>query len=145
VQQEPVPPLVPAEQIPPQLHAVIARMLAKDARERPGSMREVIDDLEAALNDTLTFDFDEEGPSEETNVTRQLEELPGPRPLPEPPSPPRAAASPAPVGTAAPAAPVVLQPALRRPPTWLHRSLTLTFQRRRCYPMRAPSKGLRRR
>jgi len=112
VQQEPVPPLVPAEQIPPQLHAVIARMLAKDARERPRSMREVIDDLEAALNDTLTFDFDDEGESEETNVTRQLEDLPRPRPLPEPPPPPLAAASPAlaipaPAGTLAPVSSVV--------------------------------------
>jgi serine/threonine protein kinase/tetratricopeptide (TPR) repeat protein len=84
VQQEPVPPLVPAEQIPPQLHAVIARMLAKDARERQSSMREVIDDLDAALNDTLTFDFEDEELPEETNVTRQLEELPRPRPQPEP-------------------------------------------------------------
>jgi eukaryotic-like serine/threonine-protein kinase len=79
VQQEPVPPLVAAEQIPPQLHAVIARMLAKDAKERPGSIREVIDDLEAALNDTLTFDFNDEEQPEEANVTRQLEELPPPR------------------------------------------------------------------
>jgi serine/threonine protein kinase len=83
VQQEPVPPLVPAEQIPPQLDAVIARMLAKDPRERPRSMREVIEDLEAALNDTLTFDFDDEGLQEEANVTRQLEELAQPRPEPE--------------------------------------------------------------
>ena len=58
VQQDPVPPLVPAEQIPPQLDALIARMLAKDAKERPASMHEVIEDLEAALNDTLTFDYE---------------------------------------------------------------------------------------
>src|SRR5215467_7499732 len=83
VQQEPVPTLVPTEQIPPQLRAVIARMLAKDARERPGSMREVIDDLEAALNDTLTFDFEDEGLPEEANVTRQLDELPRPQPEPD--------------------------------------------------------------
>jgi serine/threonine protein kinase/tetratricopeptide (TPR) repeat protein len=96
VQQEPVPPLVPAEQIPPQLDALIARMLAKDARERPASMREVIDDLEAGLNDTLTFDFEDQELSEDTsNLTRQLEEAPPPpRPLPElpsaPPTPPSA-------------------------------------------------------
>jgi len=60
VQEEPVPPLVATEQIPPQLAALIARMLAKDASERPGSMREVIDELEAALNDTLTFDTEDE-------------------------------------------------------------------------------------
>ena len=64
VQQEPVPPLVPAEQIPPQLDALIARMLAKDPRARPASMHEVTEDLEAALNDTLTFDFE---PGEEAN------------------------------------------------------------------------------
>src|SRR5215470_11256769 len=99
VQQEPVPPLVPAEQIPPQLDAVIARMLAKDARERTGSMREVIDDLEAALNDTLTFDFEDEELSEDTsnltrhleeNLTRQLDELPRP-PAPLPSSAPSTA------------------------------------------------------
>src|SRR5215468_5967155 len=89
VQQEPVPPLVPAEQIPPQLRAVIARMLAKDARERTGSMREVIDDLEAALNDTLTFDFEDDDLPEEANVTRQLDELAPPEPQPEPDLVPR--------------------------------------------------------
>ena len=79
VQQEPVPPLVPTEQIPPQLDALIARMLAKDPTERPASMREVIDDLEAALNDTLTFDFEDEALPEEGNWTRQLDEQPTPR------------------------------------------------------------------
>src|SRR4029077_6369788 len=49
-QRDPVPPLVPAQQIPPQLGTLIPRMLAKDARERPASMREVIDELDAALN-----------------------------------------------------------------------------------------------
>ena len=131
VQQEPVPPLIPAEQIPPQLDALIARMLAKDSRERPGSMREVIDELEAALNDTLTFDFEDEDLPEDTsnltrhleeNLTRQLDELPRPPP-PLPPSAPstvsrpvarevprtqspavtRAEAAPAPLTRAAPA------------------------------------------
>jgi len=77
VQQEPVPPLVPAEQIPPQLDQLIARMLAKNPLERPASMREVIDDLEAALNDTLTFDGETSGPlDEEDNATRVLLEPP---------------------------------------------------------------------
>lgn len=58
VQQEPAPSLVPIEPIPPQLATLIGRMLAKDARERPASMREIIDQLDAALNDTLTFDFE---------------------------------------------------------------------------------------
>ena len=101
VQQEPVPRLVPAEQIPPQLDALIARMLAKNPKERPGSMREVIDDFDAALNDTLSFDFADEGLSEEaSNLTRQLEELSPSRPAPELPPLPQTAASPAPARTA---------------------------------------------
>lgn len=70
VQEEPAPPLVPAEQIPPQLDVLIARMLAKDARERPSSMHEVIEDLETALNDTLTFDYaPSDGPHDEPPST----------------------------------------------------------------------------
>ena len=123
VQQEPVPPLVPAEQIPPQLDAVIARMLAKDARERPGSMREVIDDLEAALNDTLTFDFDDEGLPEEANLTRQLEELPPSRPQPVLPSsrpqpelPPAPQAAPSPPPASASTLPTSAVPTSAVPP-----------------------------
>ena len=101
VQQEPVPPLVPAEQIPPQLHALIARMLAKDPRERPRSMREVSDNFEAALNDTLTFDSDDDA-AEEANLTRQLEELPVSRPQPELPPPSPVTASPAPASAIPP-------------------------------------------
>jgi len=103
VQQEPVPPLVPAEQVPPQLDALVMRMLAKDASERPGSMREVIDDFEAALNDTLSFDFEDRELTEDTsnltrhleeNLTRQLVEEPPPRQLPELPEPPQLASLP---------------------------------------------------
>ena len=57
-QQEPVPDLVPTRQIPPLLRSLVMRMLAKDRRERPRSMREVIDELDASLNDTLAFDFE---------------------------------------------------------------------------------------
>jgi serine/threonine protein kinase/tetratricopeptide (TPR) repeat protein len=57
-QEEPVPDLVPTRQIPPLLRALVMRMLAKNRRERPRSMREVIDELDTALNDTLTFDFE---------------------------------------------------------------------------------------
>src|ERR1700733_4622707 len=57
-QEEPVPDLVPTRQIPPLLTALVTKMLAKDRRERPRSMREVIDELDAALNDTLAFDFE---------------------------------------------------------------------------------------
>ena len=58
VQEEPVPPLVPVQQIPPQLANLVAAMLAKDPNKRPANMRDVIDELDASLNDTLTFDFD---------------------------------------------------------------------------------------
>jgi serine/threonine protein kinase len=56
--EEPVPDLMPTRQIPPLLGALVMRMLAKDPQARPRSMREVIDDLDAALNDTLTFEFE---------------------------------------------------------------------------------------
>jgi serine/threonine protein kinase/tetratricopeptide (TPR) repeat protein len=56
--EEPVPPLVPTRQIPPLLTALVMRMLAKNRNERPRSMREVIDELDTALNDTLAFDFE---------------------------------------------------------------------------------------
>jgi eukaryotic-like serine/threonine-protein kinase len=65
VQRDPVPPLVPAEQMPSQLGSLVSRMLAKDAKVRPASMREVIDELDAALNDTLTFDFETAEPPRE--------------------------------------------------------------------------------
>jgi eukaryotic-like serine/threonine-protein kinase len=55
VQQEPVPPLVPTEPMPSQLDALISRMLAKDARQRP-ALPEVIEELEASLHATLTFE-----------------------------------------------------------------------------------------
>ncbi len=57
-QEEPVPHLVPTRQIPPLLTALVMRMLAKKKNERPRSMREVIDELDTALNDTLAFDFE---------------------------------------------------------------------------------------
>ncbi len=65
VQQEPVPPLVPAQQIPPQLAALVSAMLAKDPALRPANMRDVIDELDASLNDTLTFDFETDEPPRE--------------------------------------------------------------------------------
>ena len=57
-QEEPVPTLTPTRQIPPLLQSLVMRMLAKNRRERPVSMREVIDELDAALNDTLAFEFE---------------------------------------------------------------------------------------
>ena len=58
MQHEPVPPLVPVQQIPPQLAGLVTAMLDKDPRKRPANMRDVIDELDASLNDTLTFDFE---------------------------------------------------------------------------------------
>ena len=114
VQREPVPPLVATEQIPPQLQALVMRMLAKNAKLRPASMREVIEELETALNDTLTFDSDSPDPTREANPTVLLESLsatqppaapataelpavsPHPEPLrPEPFNPEASAAAPA--------------------------------------------------
>jgi eukaryotic-like serine/threonine-protein kinase len=75
-QEEPVPDLVPTRQIPPLLGALVMRMLAKNPKERPSSMREIIDELDAALNDTLTFDFETL-----VDTTRRV-----PAPPPQPPS-----------------------------------------------------------
>ena len=55
---EPVPDLKPAQLMPHQLGNTIMRMLAKRAALRPRSMRDVIDEFDSALNDTLTFEFD---------------------------------------------------------------------------------------
>ena len=85
VQRDPVPPLVPAEQMPMQLGSVVSRMLAKNAKLRPASMREVIDELDAALNDTLTFDFETAEPPREApsaNPTRPPDQPPAALPSP---------------------------------------------------------------
>jgi serine/threonine protein kinase/tetratricopeptide (TPR) repeat protein len=90
VQHEPVPPLVPVEQMPPQLGSLISRMLAKNAKLRPASMREVIDELDAALNDTLTFDFETAEPPREVSPvdpTGRPDQPRAPRPSVSPRSP----------------------------------------------------------
>jgi tetratricopeptide (TPR) repeat protein len=79
VQREPVPPLVPAEPLPRQLAELIRRMLDKDASGRPASMREVIDELDASLNDTLTFDFETAEPPREAAPVKPTT----PAPLPQ--------------------------------------------------------------
>ncbi len=56
VQAGPVPPLSPARQAPSQLIELVMRMLAVNAQERPASMEQVIDELEATLNSTLALD-----------------------------------------------------------------------------------------
>jgi len=97
VQREPVPLLEPAEQMPPQLGSLVSRMLAKDANERPASMREIIDELDAALNDTLTFDFETAEPprdAEPANPTGPPDEPPAALPSVSSPSPPLRALAP---------------------------------------------------
>jgi serine/threonine protein kinase len=86
VQQEPAPPLVPTQQIPPQLGELIARMLAKDPRQRPGSMHEVIEELEASLNDTLTFDFDSDEEAQEEGAHAIPPAAPAPQLAPQLPA-----------------------------------------------------------
>jgi serine/threonine protein kinase len=140
VQEEAVPPLMPAEQIPPQLDALIMRMLAKSASQRPASMQEVIDDLEAALNDTLTFDFETSGSSDRLHVLNPTDqsELAPRQPataVPATPSPRPGASAPAtpPAPIAAvrdisPAPAVVPATPIARPPAATSdRSATYTF------------------
>lgn len=69
VQEEAVPPLVPAQQIPPQLATLVSKMLEKNPKRRPANMRDVIDELDASLNDTLTFDFEDDVPQGAANET----------------------------------------------------------------------------
>ncbi|MGH8289985.1 MAG: protein kinase domain-containing protein [Steroidobacteraceae bacterium] len=54
-QTQPVPELVPTRQVPPELGQLVMRMLAKGAAERPASMQQVMDELDATLNATLSF------------------------------------------------------------------------------------------
>jgi Protein kinase domain len=54
-QTQPVPELVPTRQIPPELAELVMHMLAKSASERPHSMQQVMDELDATLNATLSF------------------------------------------------------------------------------------------
>jgi eukaryotic-like serine/threonine-protein kinase len=56
--EEPVDELRPVQPTPPQLVTIVMRMLDKDPRRRPLSMRAVIDEIDATLNDTLHFEFD---------------------------------------------------------------------------------------
>src|SRR6202047_1871215 len=128
VQREPVPPLVPVEQMPPQLGSLISRMLAKNAKLRPASMREVIDELDAALNDTLTFDFETAEPPREAppaHPTRPPDQPPAARP------PPARAAAPPTLQPAASAPGVVDGQAL-----WDELRQTAIARRPRLEPMR---------
>jgi serine/threonine protein kinase/tetratricopeptide (TPR) repeat protein len=68
-QTQPVPELVPTRQVPPELGELVMRMLSKCAADRPASMQQVMDELDATLNATLSFapegvearDADEDG------------------------------------------------------------------------------------
>ena len=102
-QEEPVPDLVPTRQIPPLLTALVTKMLAKDRRERPRSMREVIDELDAALNDTLAFDF--ESIVDPSHGAPSAAVLVGPAPV-SPPAAPSVAVKPEPE----PPAPAPIKP-----------------------------------
>ncbi len=51
--EQPVPAIQPAHPCPPRLETLVLRMLAKTPDDRPGSMQEVIEGLNAALQDTL--------------------------------------------------------------------------------------------
>ena len=53
---EPVPRLKPVKSIPPRLELLVSWLLAKQARERPPSMRHVADEMNAVLQDTLGLD-----------------------------------------------------------------------------------------
>jgi eukaryotic-like serine/threonine-protein kinase len=107
MQHEPVPPLVPAQQIPPQLAALVTAMLDKDPRKRPANMRDVIDELDASLNDTLTFDFDTEEPHE-SEPANQMQPPPSEGTLPP-------AAAYATLAASAPAAAVAVTPVTPMP------------------------------
>ena len=111
---EPVPEIVPTRQIPPLLAALVMRMLAKKASKRPRSMRDVIDELDAALNDTLTFDSDPAlmGSTPGHVLGGGQTAQPAPRAQPEPPL---ASFTRAPAAPAAPAAPPASAAPPRRP------------------------------
>ena len=107
VQEEAVPPLVPAQQIPPQLASLVSNMLEKDPKRRPANMRDVIDELDASLNDTLTFDFEDDVPQGAANETVPPQERITLPPVSANAAPPRI---PAEVLTPEPPRPEPLQP-----------------------------------
>ncbi len=80
---QPVPELVPLRQVPPELSAIVMRMLAKRAADRPATMQQVMDELDATLNATLSFapegveTEDEEDDPPQSSVIRRPEPKPG--------------------------------------------------------------------
>ncbi|MGH8298674.1 MAG: protein kinase domain-containing protein [Steroidobacteraceae bacterium] len=88
-QTQPVPELVPTRQIPPELGQLVMRMLAKSAAERPGSMHQVMDELDATLNATLCFapegaETDDTGGPLPDAVAVPERKIPEPRTAPSP-------------------------------------------------------------
>jgi serine/threonine protein kinase len=103
VLDEPAPELRPVQPTPPQLVAIVMRMLDKNPQARPLSMRAVIEEFDATLNDTLHFEFDAE-----PQPQARRRESPRREPAePAPPAAPTAAATtakPPPVAKVKPAA-----------------------------------------
>ncbi len=65
---EPVPRLKPVKPIPPRLELLVSWLLAKQARERPPSMRHVADEMNAVLQDTLGFENSAESAADLTEA-----------------------------------------------------------------------------
>jgi serine/threonine protein kinase/tetratricopeptide (TPR) repeat protein len=65
---EPVPRLKAVKPIPPRLELLVAWLLAKQARERPPSMRHVAEEMSAVLQDTLGLDAAEATPEAESDA-----------------------------------------------------------------------------
>jgi tetratricopeptide (TPR) repeat protein len=75
---EPVPRLKPVKPVTPRLELLVSWMLAKQARERPPSMRHVADEMNAVLQDTLGLEgasVDVASQSEEAIVGAAAENL----------------------------------------------------------------------
>jgi eukaryotic-like serine/threonine-protein kinase len=110
VLEEPVDELRPVQPTPPQLVAIVMRMLDKDPRRRPLTMRAVIDEIDATLNDTLHFEFDST-----PEPQRSPREKIAARAAPPPPNP-----APGVERNRTPAAPKIVAPTFERraaPPT----------------------------
>jgi tetratricopeptide (TPR) repeat protein len=119
VLEEPVPAMKLAKPLPPQLEKLVMRMLAKNSQQRPQSMRSIIDALDATLNDTLTFEFDEVSASARRGARPQARSSTASPPHREPVAP---ASAPAPAYTAPmraapppPAPPPPVPPPAQRP------------------------------
>jgi serine/threonine protein kinase/tetratricopeptide (TPR) repeat protein len=77
-QTQPVPELVPTRQVPPELGELVMRMLAKRAAERPATMQQVMDDLDATLNATLSFAPDDvESDAAGSRPPQEIQQPPG--------------------------------------------------------------------